>query len=73
MLMKISGLMSVFAACFIMAACSTPNAVTTRDGMTTISSDTPKTDKDSDFVTYEKGGREVKVNKSDVRQIEEIK
>lgn len=72
MSMHTPGLAGILAGCCILAACSSPSTVTTRDGQTTYTTDAPETDKDSDFITYEKGDREVKVNKSEVRQIEEV-
>ena len=60
-------------SCVLMlAACSSPSTVTTRDGQTTYTADAPDTDTDSEFITYDKNGREVKVNKSEVKQIEEV-
>lgn len=65
-------LATALAATGLVAACSSPHTVTTRDGQTSYTSDAPAVDKDSDFVTYEKNGREVKVNKSEVQRIEEL-
>ncbi len=64
--------LAILASGSILAACSTPSTVTTRDGRTDYTADAPETDTDDGFVTYEKGGREVKVNKSEVKQIEEV-
>lgn len=61
---------TAFAA---IAACSNPSQIHTRDGHTISTADRPEVDEDSDFVTYEKDGREVQLNKSDVQAIEEIK
>lgn len=55
-----------------LVACSTPTEVTTRDGRTITTPDKPDMDDDG-FVTYEKGGREVKVNRDEVESIEEVK
>ncbi|CDM23700.1 hypothetical protein BN940_06156 [Castellaniella defragrans 65Phen] len=64
--------LAILASGSILAACSSPSTVTTRDGRTDYSADAPNTDTDDGFVTYEKGGREVKINKSEVRRIEEV-
>ncbi|WP_322997975.1 YgdI/YgdR family lipoprotein [Castellaniella sp.] len=69
---KIPGLLAVLAGSFVMAACSTPSTVTTNDGKTDYTADAPQTDTDDGFVRYEKDGHEVKVNKSDVKRIEEV-
>ncbi|CAM5213138.1 Lipoprotein YgdI/YgdR-like SH3-like domain-containing protein OS=Castellaniella defragrans OX=75697 GN=HNR28_000991 PE=4 SV=1 [Castellaniella defragrans] len=68
---KLPGILGVFAVCML-AACSTPSEVTTTDGQTTYTSDAPNTDRDDGFVTYQKNGHEVKVNKSDVKKIEPV-
>ncbi len=65
-------LAGMLATCCMLAACSSPSTVTTRDGQTTYTEDAPESDPDSDFITYEKNDREVRVNKSEVRQIEEV-
>lgn len=62
-----------FTALVALAACSSPSEVTTRDGQTVTTADKPKIDEEKGFVTYEKDGREVQVNKSDVESIREIK
>jgi len=72
MLKQIPACLAIVAGGLVLAACSSPSTVTTRDGQTTYTSDAPNTDPDEDFITYDKGGREVKVNKSDVKQIEEL-
>jgi len=64
--------LAILASGSILAACSSPSTVTTQDGRTDYTADAPNTDTDDSFVTYEKGGREVKVNKSDVKRIEEV-
>ncbi|HUH40507.1 MAG TPA: YgdI/YgdR family lipoprotein [Castellaniella sp.] len=69
---KIPALALALASGCLLAACSTPSTISTRDGRTDYTADAPNTDPDSDFVTYKKGGREVKVNKSDVTKIEEV-
>ncbi|PWF24910.1 YgdI/YgdR family lipoprotein [Corticimicrobacter populi] len=56
-----------------LAACSSPSQITTRDGQTVTTADRPEVNDDKDFITYERDGREVQVNKSDVKSIEEIK
>lgn len=64
--------LAILASGSILTACSSPSTVTTRDGQTDYTADAPDTDTDDGFVIYEKGGREVKVNKSEVKQIEEV-
>lgn len=63
---------SALAGCGALAACSTPSQITTRDGKTTYTSDAPNTDTDSGFITYDKHGEEVKVNKNDVKEIKPV-
>ncbi len=53
-------------------ACSTPTEVTTRDGRVVTTPDTPDVEDDG-FVTYEKNGSEVRMNREDVHSMEEIK
>lgn len=73
MLWKKAVFVSMLAGCGVLAACSTPSEVTTRDGGTTYTTDTPKTDNDSGFITYEKkNGDEVKINKDDVKEIKPV-
>lgn len=60
------------AACGALVACSTPTEVTTRDGHRITTPDKPDIDKDG-FVTYEKDGKETRVNRDEVRSIEEVK
>lgn len=64
---------AAFVALATLAACSTPSQITTRDGRAIPTADKPEVDKDSDFVTYEKDGKEVQINKSEVQSIEEVK
>lgn len=69
-----SGIVAIAIATFAtLAACSTPSQIHTRDGRSIPTADRPEIDEDSGFVTYEKDGREVQLNKSDVQAIEEIK
>ena len=56
----------------LLAACSSPHEMTTRDGQTIVTSDRPDVDEDKDFITYERDGRETRINKSDVRDIQEV-
>lgn len=69
---KILVSLAILASGSMLAACSTPSTVTTRDGQTDYTADAPDTDTDDGFVTYEKGDSEVKVNKSEVKKIEEV-
>ncbi len=61
------------AGCGAIAACSTPTEITTRDGQKIMTADKPEIDQKDGFITYEKDGKEAKVNSSDVRSIEEVK
>lgn len=67
-------LSEILAICFMftLTACSTPSKVTTIDGQTVYTPDSPKTDTDDGFITYQENGHEVKVNKSDVKKIEPV-
>lgn len=56
-----------------MAGCSSPSQINTRDGYSIPTADRPEVDEDKDFITYEKDGREVQINKSDVHSVEQIK
>ncbi|MDS1139109.1 YgdI/YgdR family lipoprotein [Pusillimonas sp. SM2304] len=55
------------------AGCSTPTEITTTDGQTTMTADKPEINEDKGFVTYEKDGKEVQTNTSEVREIKEVK
>ncbi|MGB6103786.1 MAG: YgdI/YgdR family lipoprotein [Pusillimonas sp.] len=57
----------------VLAGCSTPSEITTRDGQTTVTADKPEIDEDKGFITYEKDGKEVQTNTSEVREIQEVK
>lgn len=61
------------AAVAALAGCSSPSQINTRDGYSIPTADRPEIDEDKDFVTYEKDGREVQINKSEVHSVEEIK
>lgn len=61
------------SALFTLVACSSPSQINTRDGRAIPTADRPEVDEDKDFITYEKDGGEVLINKSDVHSIEEIK
>lgn len=60
-------------ALMALAACSSPSQINTRDGHVIPTADRPEVDGDEDFVTYERDGREVQINKSDVHSIEEVR
>lgn len=72
MFKTIFAFLAILASGSILAACSTPSTVTTRDGQVDYTADAPATDTDDGFVTYQKGGRDVKVNKSEIKRIEEV-
>jgi len=73
MILKKLVLAAMAASCCALAACSTPTEVTTRDGHRTMTADKPDINEKDGFTTYEKDGKEVKVNSSDVHSIEEVK
>lgn len=56
-----------------LAACSSPSVITTTDGEKIMTADQPETDNDDGFVEYEQNGQEKRVNRSEVRSIEEVK
>lgn len=60
-------------ACAGIAACSSPTEITTRDGQKTMSADRPEIDDKTGFVTYEKDGKEVQMNSSEIQSMEEVK
>lgn len=71
------GLQKVFFVAVIASAaslmgCSTPTEVTTRDGRVVTTPDAPDVDDDG-FITYERNGGEVRMNRDDVHSMEEIK
>jgi len=55
-----------------LVACSTPTEVTTRDGQVITTPDTPDVDDDG-FVTYERDGSEVRINRDEVHNIREVR
>jgi hypothetical protein len=56
-----------------LAGCSSPSVITTTDGEKIMTADQPETDSDDGFVEYEQNGQEKRVNRSEVRSIEEVK
>lgn len=56
-----------------LAGCSSPSVITTTDGEKIMTADKPETDRDDGFVEYEQNGQERRVNRSEVRSIEEVK
>lgn len=73
--MKYNKFLLVFAmaGAGVLAGCSTPTQITTKDGQTTMTADEPEINEDQGFVTYEKDGKEVRRNTSEVEKIEEVK
>ncbi|CAM5550017.1 YgdI/YgdR family lipoprotein [Eoetvoesiella caeni] len=59
--------------CGGLVACSTPTEITTRDGQKIMTADKPEINRQDGFITYDKDGRKVKMNSSDVQSIEEVK
>ncbi|WP_459618126.1 YgdI/YgdR family lipoprotein [Bordetella sp. 2513F-2] len=72
MSLKTVTLAAVIAATGALAGCSSPSVVSGRDGSQTLTSDRPEYNEDTGFYEYEKDGRTVRVNKDDVRSIEDI-
>lgn len=56
----------------LLAACSSPHEMTTRDGQTIVTNDSPDVEEDKDFITYERDGSQTRINKSEVRDIREV-
>ncbi|AOB31894.1 hypothetical protein AKI39_16045 [Bordetella sp. H567] len=61
------------AAIAALAGCSSPSVVTTRDGSQIVTPDTPKYDKKSGMYQYEDNGRDMQINKDDVKSIQQVK
>ncbi|MCS3508417.1 YgdI/YgdR family lipoprotein [Achromobacter sp. AGC78] len=57
----------------VLAGCSSPSVIQQRDGSSTVTPDTPSYDEDAGMYEYDKDGKKVKVNKDDVKSIEEVK
>ncbi|WP_417219996.1 YgdI/YgdR family lipoprotein [Achromobacter spanius] len=57
----------------VLAGCSSPSVIQQRDGSSTVTSDAPSYDEDAGMYEYDKDGKKVKVNKDDVKSIEEVK
>ncbi|ARP95599.1 YgdI/YgdR family lipoprotein [Bordetella genomosp. 13] len=72
--MSPKNLMMVIAATSLtaLAGCSTPTTIHKADGTQVHTADRPDYDEDSGFYKYEKGDREIRVNKDDVKSIEDV-
>ncbi|HTK02897.1 MAG TPA: YgdI/YgdR family lipoprotein [Bordetella sp.] len=57
----------------VLAGCSSPSVVNTRDGSQIVTPDTPQYDKKSGMYQYQDNGREVQINKDDVKSIQQVK
>ncbi|OZI61349.1 YgdI/YgdR family lipoprotein [Bordetella genomosp. 11] len=57
----------------ILAGCSSPSVVNTRDGSQIVTPDKPDYDKKSGMYQYDQNGKEVQINKDDVKSIEQVK
>lgn len=57
----------------VLAGCSSPSVVNTRDGTQIVTPDRPEYDKKSGMYQYEDNGRQVQINKDDVKSIQEVK
>ena len=73
--MKLKSALLTFSAVSIglLAGCSQPSVVHTKDGQQIVTSDKPDFDKDSGMVQYKDNGKEMQINKDDVRSVEEVK
>lgn len=69
---KYTALAGILSLSALVVGCSSPSEITTRGGQTIVTSDEPKVKKNEDFITYEKGGKEVRMHKDEVSKIEEI-
>lgn len=56
-----------------LAGCSHQSVIQQRDGSQTVTPDEPKYNKKSGFFEYEENGRKVRINKDNVKTIEEVK
>lgn len=72
MKVKMALLIAASSGLAFLTGCSSPHEMTTRDGGTIVTSDTPDVDDDEGFVEYERDGNEVRINKSEVREIKEV-
>ncbi|CAM3453364.1 YgdI/YgdR family lipoprotein [Bordetella sputigena] len=71
MTLKLSAIsLATFA---ILAGCSSPSVVNTRDGSQIVTPDKPDYDKKSGMYQYEQNGKDVQINKDDVKSIEQVK
>ncbi|HLS42631.1 MAG TPA: YgdI/YgdR family lipoprotein [Paenalcaligenes sp.] len=71
--LKLSMAVGVLAVGGVLVGCSNPTEITTRDGQRITSPDKPDVNEDNGFITYEKDGKEVRMNKDDVQSMEEVK
>jgi len=56
----------------VLAGCSTPSVIEKSDGSQVMTADEPQYNDDTGFYEYEKDGHTVRVNKDDVKRIEEV-
>ncbi|WP_144634827.1 YgdI/YgdR family lipoprotein [Bordetella genomosp. 13] len=56
----------------VLAGCSTPTIIHKNDGTQITTADRPKYNDDSGFYEYNQGGRVIRVNKDDVKSIEDV-
>ncbi|ARP86151.1 YgdI/YgdR family lipoprotein [Bordetella genomosp. 9] len=57
----------------VLAGCSSPSVVQTKDGSQIVTPDKPEYDKKSGMYQYENNGKDVQINKDEVRSIQEVK
>lgn len=57
----------------LLAGCSQPSVVHTKDGQQIVTPDKPKIDNDTGMVEYEDNGKEMQINKDQVRSVQEVK
>lgn len=70
--LKTLTLVSIVAGVAVLAGCSSPSTITQRDGSQITTADEPQYNDDTGFYEYEKDGSKVRLNKDDVKSIEEI-
>jgi hypothetical protein len=57
----------------VLAGCSSPSVMQTRDGSQIVTPDKPEYDKKSGMYQYDDNGKQVQINKDDVKSIQEVK
>jgi hypothetical protein len=71
--MSIKVLTMSLATVAVLAGCSSPSVVQTKDGSQIVTPDRPEYDKKSGMYQYQDNGREVQINKDEVKSIQDVK